>query len=97
MNKTRLTAAVAEKAGISKAEANLYVNAVLGVIADNICEGDNEVAIPDFGRFFVKTVPARQGGNPATGEKIQIEAHEKIVFKPSDNMGIYSRKHAAEK
>lgn len=97
MNKTQLTAAVAEKAGISKADANMYVNTVLGVIADNLYEGDNEISIPDFGRFYVKTMPARQGVNPATGEKIQIEAREKIVFKPSDNMGIYSRKHTTEK
>ena len=43
MNKTQLTAAVAEKTGISKADAQKYVNAVLGVVADNITEGDCEV------------------------------------------------------
>ena len=40
MNKTQLAAAVAEKAGVSKADAATYVNMVLGAIADNICEGD---------------------------------------------------------
>lgn len=94
MNKTQLTVAVAEKANISKADAAIYVNAVLGVIADNICEGDHEVSVPDFGRFFVKEVPARQGINPATKEKITIDAHEKVVFKPSDNLSIFSRKHS---
>ena len=54
MNKTQLAAAVAEKAGVSKADAATYVNMVLGAIADNICEGDGEVSIPDFVRFFVK-------------------------------------------
>ena len=39
MNKTQLAAAVAEKAGVSKADAATYVNMVLGAIADNICEG----------------------------------------------------------
>lgn len=95
MNKTQLTAAVAEKAGISKADATKYVNLVLGLIADNICEGDGEISIPDFGRFFVKEVPARQGINPQTKEKIIIEEHSKIVFKPSDNISIFSRKHGA--
>jgi nucleoid DNA-binding protein len=93
MNKTQLTSAVAEKAEISKAQAAKLVDTLLGVIADNICTGDKEIAIPDFGRFFVKEVPARQGINPQTKEKITIEAHEKIVFKPSDNMDVFSRKH----
>lgn len=93
MNKTQLTSAVAEKAEISKAQAAKLVDTLLGVIADNICTGDKEIAIPDFGRFFVKKVPARQGINPQTKEKITIEEHEKIVFKPSDNMDVFSRKH----
>lgn len=97
MNKKQLAASVAEKTGITKTDAEKYVNAVVGAIADNICEGDNEVQLPDFGRFYVKTVPSRQGTNPATGEKMTIEAHDKIVFKPSDNMYLYSRKHPVEK
>ncbi len=96
MNRTQLTATIAEKAGISKAQANKYLNIILGSIADNICEGDGEVAIPDFGRFYIKNVPSRTGINPATGEKMMIEARDKIVFKASDNMNIYSRKHSAE-
>ena len=40
MNKTQLTAIVAEKTGISKTDAAKYVNAVLGAIADNLTEGD---------------------------------------------------------
>ncbi len=93
MNKNELIAAVAESSGISKANAAKCVDSVLGAIAGNICEGDGEVAIPDFGRFYVKNVPARQGINPATKEKITIEAHDKVVFKPSANISIYTRKH----
>lgn len=97
MNKTQLTAAVAEKSGITKSQAERCVNAVLGAIADNLTEGDNEVAIPDFGRFYIKKVAARTGMNPATREKITIPAREKIAFKPSENMEYYSRKHSAVK
>lgn len=97
MNKTQLAAMVAERTGASKAVATRYVDAVLGCMADTIYEGDGEVAIPDFGRFSVKNVPERQGVNPATGEKITIEAHDKVVFKPSDNMGIYTRKHPCDR
>lgn len=93
MNRTELIAQMAQRAEITKADAAKYVNAVFGVVADNLVKGDKELALPDFGRFFVKQVPERQGVNPQTKEKITIEAHEKIVFKPSDNMDLYSRKH----
>lgn len=93
MNKRDLVAAIAAKNEISKAQAAKNLESVLCAIADNICYGDSEVAIPDFGRFFVKSVPERKGKNPATGEEITIPEHDKIVFRPSDNMSIYSRRH----
>lgn len=96
MNRTQLIAQVAEKTGKTKAEAAQCVNAVLGTLADNLCQGDHEVAIPDFGRFFLKHVPARQGTNPSTGEKITIEARDKVVFKPSENLEYFTRKHCTE-
>lgn len=97
MNKTQLAAMVAERTGVTKAAAIRSVDAVLGCIADNIYEGDGEISIPDFGRFCVKSVAERQGINPATGEKITIEAHDKVVFKASENMGIYTRKHPSDR
>lgn len=55
MNRTQLIDAVAASLQVSKNQAGNCINAVLGAIADNLTEGDQEVAIPDFGRFFVKT------------------------------------------
>ena len=77
MKRKELIDEVAKRAEVSKTDAAKYLNAVLGAIADNLTEGDNEIALPDFGRFFVKH-----------------EARDKIVFKASDNIGIYSRKHS---
>lgn len=93
MNRTELIAKVSERAEISKNDATKCLNAVLGAIADNLTKGDKELALPDFGRFLVKQIPERKGINPRTKEEITIEAHEKIVFKASDNMDLYSRKH----
>ena len=93
MNRTELIAKVAERAQVSKADAAKCLNTVLGVIADNLTKGDKELTLPDFGRFYVKQVPERQGVNPRTEEKITIEAHEKLIFKPSDNLDLYTRKH----
>ena len=70
--------------------------ALMGVMADNIVEGDGEISIPDFGRFSIKHVAERQGVNPATGEKITIAARDKVVFKASDSLPYFSRKHSNE-
>ncbi len=93
MNKKQIITALAEKADITKTDAAKYFNAVMGIIADEMIEGEGEVAIPDFGRFYVKHMPERTGVNPSTGKKITIEAHDKVQFKPSDNMCYYVRKH----
>ena len=93
MNRTELIAKVAERAQVSKADAAKCLNTVLGVIADNLTKGDKELTLPDFGRFYVKQVPGRQGVNPRTKAKITIEPHEKLIFKPSDTLDLYARKH----
>ena len=93
MNKTQNVTAFAEKAGITKTDASKFFNALMGVMADNIVEGDGEISIPDFGRFSIKHVAERQGVNPATGEKITIAARDKVVFKASDSLPYFSREH----
>lgn len=93
MNRTELIAAVADRTGSTKSHAAQMVDTVLGVIADRLTEEHEEVAIADFGRFYIKQHPERQGINPQTGEKITIEAKEKIAFKASTSIEYYSRKH----
>ena len=93
MNRTELIAAVAERTGSTKAQAQEMVDAVFGVMADALSESKEEVAIADFGRFFIKQQAERTGYNPQTGEKITIEAKEKVAFKASASLEYYSRKH----
>lgn len=93
MNRTELIAAVAERTGSTKANAAKVVDAVFGVMADCLTEERQEVTIADFGRFSIRQQPERQGINPQTGEKITIEAKEKVIFKASTSMEYYSRKH----
>ncbi len=93
MNRSELISAVAERTGRSKADATTIVDAVFGVIADCLSDTKEEVSITDFGRFFIKHQNERTGFNPQTGEKITIEAKEKISFKASGSIGYYSRKH----
>lgn len=77
MNKTELIAAVAEKAEISKKDAEKALTAFTNVVADTLVDGA-KVAITGFGTF---EVVERQGRNPATGEAITISASKSPKFK----------------
>lgn len=79
MNKTDLINAIAAE-GLSKADSKKALDAVLNSIAGALKEGD-KVALIGFGTFSVTERPARTGINPATKEKIQIEAKKVIKFK----------------
>ncbi len=80
MNKTELIAAMAEKAEISKKDAEKVLTAFTNVIADTLVDGD-KVAITGFGTFEVVERAERQGRNPATGEAITIAASKSPKFK----------------
>ena len=80
MNKTELVAAVAEKAGLSKKDADKAVAAVIDAIVDTLKAGD-KVALVGFGTFEVKKRAAREGINPLTKEKIKIAASKAPAFK----------------
>ena len=82
MNKTELIAAVAEKAGMTKKDAERVVNATVEAITESLVKGD-KVSVSGFGIFEVKTREARVGRNPRTKETIQIPATRLPVFKAS--------------
>lgn len=80
MNKVELIAAVAEKAGLSKKDAEKAVAAVISSVADTLAAGD-KVQLIGFGTFEVRERAARVGRNPQTKETIKIAASKQPVFK----------------
>ena len=80
MNKTELIAAVAEKTGLTKKDAERVVNATVETITESLVKGD-KVQLFGFGIFEVKNREARIGRNPRTKESIQIPATRLPVFK----------------
>ena len=80
MNKGDLIEAVADDAGLSKADATRAVDAVVGAITKAL-KGGKQVSLVGFGTFAVKKRAARQGRNPRTGETIQIAASKVPGFK----------------
>jgi DNA-binding protein HU-beta len=81
MNKGQLVDAVADGAGLSKKDAGAAIEAVLGAVQKALKKGD-KVSLIGFGTFSVQKRAARQGINPATGEKIKIKAKKVVKFKP---------------
>lgn len=80
MNKVELVAAVAEKAELSKKDAEKAVAAVFGAIEEAVAAGD-KVQLVGFGTFEVRERAARTGRNPQTGAEIKIAASKQPVFK----------------
>lgn len=82
MNKTELIAAVAEKTGLTKKDAERVINATMDTITQSLVKGD-KVQVSGFGIFEVKAREARVGRNPRTKETIQIPATRLPAFKAS--------------
>ena len=85
MNKSELTAVVAEKSGIQKKDAERVVAAIFETITAELMKGI-KVQLSGFGVFEVKERKARVGRNPSTKEAIQIPASKAPVFKPSKTL-----------
>ena len=80
MNKTELIVAIAEKAGLTKKDAERALNAAIDAITASLAEGQ-KVQVAGLGSFEVKNREARTGRNPQTGETIQIAASKLPAFK----------------
>jgi len=80
VTKADLVNAMAEKAGLSKADAEKALAAFTTVVTDALKAGD-KVALVGFGTFSVGERAARTGKNPQTGEQINIPAAKTPKFK----------------
>ncbi|MDE0806007.1 MAG: HU family DNA-binding protein [Longimicrobiales bacterium] len=83
MNKSDLVDALANQAGMTKADAARALEAMFGssgIIASALKAGD-KVQITGFGAFEAKHRKARTGRNPRTGDTIQIPASKTPGFK----------------
>ncbi len=80
MKKTELIAAVAEKANLSKKDAEKAVAATFDVIVDAVAAGD-KIQLVGFGTFERRDRNARTGVNPRTNETIEIAASKVPAFK----------------
>jgi DNA-binding protein HU-beta len=73
VTKSEFVDQVADRAGLSKKDASNAVDAVLDTIESTLRRG-SEITFSGFGKFSVSQRSAREGRNPATGERIHIAA-----------------------
>ena len=79
MTKSEFVDQVADRAGLSKRDAADAVDAFLDTIEDALKRG-SDVSFSGFGKFSVSQRGAREGRNPATGDKIKIPASRVAKF-----------------
>ena len=85
MNKTEMITAMAEKAELSKKDAEKALTAFTDVVTDALVNGD-KVQLVGFGTFEVTERAERQGRNPATGDTITIPASKSPKFKAGKSL-----------
>lgn len=80
MTKADLVNVMAEKAGLSKADAEKALNGFVAAVTDALKAGE-KVSLVGFGTFSVGERAARTGKNPQTGATINIPAAKSPKFK----------------
>lgn len=79
MNKGELVDKVAEKAQVTKKQADAVLTAALEAIVEASASGD-KVTLVGFGSFESRERKAREGRNPKTNEKMSIPATKVPAF-----------------
>lgn len=85
MNKQEMVSNLAEKAGITKADAQKALDGVIKIISNELKDGGN-VTLTGFGSFSVTERKARTGRNPQNGDPIDIPAARVPKFKAGKNL-----------
>lgn len=80
MTQTEIIGALAEKTGLTKAQAKEFFNEMFDLATSEV-KSNGEFTIPGFGKLVKAHRKAREGRNPATGEPIKIPAKTTVKFR----------------
>lgn len=81
MNKAQLIEKLAEKTGLTKSQAENFLDATIQIIQKSVARGE-EVKLVGFGSFSQQKRMSRKGRNPKTGEPVNIPGSNVPRFKP---------------
>lgn len=85
MTKTELVNSIAEKAGLSKADAEKALKAFVDSVTDAL-QKEEKISLVGFGTFSVGDRAARTGKNPQTGATLQIPAAKVPKFRAGKSL-----------
>lgn len=82
---SQLVEHVAERTGLSKAQAKQAVSAVFEAMSERLAAGDR-IQVSGFGSFEIRDRAERQGTNPRTREKVTIPASKAVGFRAASSL-----------
>jgi DNA-binding protein HU-beta len=85
MTKAELVAKMAEKAGMTKANAERALTEFLKAVQETLVS-EKKMTLTGFGTFVVEERQARTGRNPRTGEELKIPACKVVKFRPGKEL-----------
>ena len=85
MSKQQLVEMIAEKAGLTKADAARSLDATMESVTEALKKGE-KVSLVGFGTFATSKREAREGRNPRTGETVKIAARTAVTFKAGSKL-----------
>ena len=85
MSKQELVDMIAEKAGLTKADAARALDATMESVKEALVDG-KKVSLVGFGTFATSKRAAREGRNPRTGETVKIAARTAVTFKAGSKL-----------
>lgn len=80
MTKRELIETMANKTGVSKRQAESFINTLAETVIDTVAGGE-KVSVTGFGVFDLGQRAARRGVDPRTQEEIQIPAMNMPRFR----------------
>ncbi len=85
LTKAKLVNVLLDQMGLSKQESKEIVDVFFEKIARNLIDGE-EVKLPGFGNFQIRTKAPRPGRNPRTGESVPIAQRRVVTFHISSKL-----------
>jgi len=82
MTKADLVEKISERIGLSKKEAQEFIEILLDTMKQTFIEGES-LKLSGFGTFNIRQKMSRRGRNPKTGEELEITPRRVITFRAS--------------
>lgn len=86
MNKSELVDALADKAGVSKTDADAVLKALEDIVTTEVAQGGGKISLTGFLTFERTYAKPRQGRNPQTGETIEVPGGNRMKISAGSKL-----------